>query len=490
MSTIFMKTGKADDAVVAGLIQRISKLRNAKVLDEAEALGKEATRQYPANAGLLSEHAETAVRRKTWGAAIERLEQLGRLLGATPERDGSAARLVKVFIGLGQPGEAMRVLEEALAVRGGSIALEIVKARLELLDPALRNDAARWEKLVVAAEQPGIERSRQVAILAACAGGLRLAGSGDAAKALLEKHYRPRDAAWEATLADGYSRLVLFDNGKTRIEYYQKLFDPATGKIAEPEHLAITFDLMEQNWDKEPFAYRPLSPRITDFLAVRKRGKEDFHQDLRRDDFLRLAGPLAARYREVVALGQSLGAYCCLYYASWLPGCRILATAPRNPLHPKYAGKRYANHKLFIHEYEMPWNPDSSPTIAYDPKNEEDGRYVEQSLAASFPQARILRYPYCGHSITRYLRDTGALKGATLGFFDGLPFPAFDKSARGSSAEYVRNLAKLNLRRGRVDRARSLARKALELGGDVERTEELLLKIEAAAISKPQPSDP
>jgi len=463
---------------------RIGRLRAAKLFEEAEALGKEAVRQHPMHPGLLSEHAETAVRRKTWGAAIDRLEQLGRLLGTSPGRDEATGRLARLFVGLGQPGEARRIVEEALADRSGSIDLESAKARLDLLDPVLRQDATKWVRLAGLAERAGIEPSAKVAILAACAGGLRIAGHKEQARELLEKYYQPRDATWEAGLADGYSRLVIFDNGLTRIEYYQKLFDPATGKIAEAEHLVIPFDLMEQNWDKEPFAYRPLSPRITDFLAVRKRGKDDFHQDLRREDFLKLALPIAARYREVVSLGQSLGAYSSLYYASWLPGCRILATAPRNPQHPRYGGKRHANHKLFVHEYEMPVNPDSRPTIAYDPKNEEDGRYVEESLAASFPHARILRYPYCGHSITRYLRDTGALKSATLGFFDGVPFPAFDKSARGRSAEYVRNLARLSLRRGCVDRARSLARRALELGGDVQRTEELQQKIEAAIISQ------
>ncbi len=218
---------------------------------------------------------------------------------------------------------------------------------------------------------------------------------------------------------------------------------------------------------------------------MRKRTKEDFHQELRREDFLGFALPVAAAYADVVALGQSLGGYSALYYASGVSGCRILATAPRNPLHPRYAGKRYASYKLFTHEYEMPLNESARATIVYDPKNSEDGRYVEKSLAASFPGAELVPYPYCGHSITRYLRDVGGLKNATLWFCKGEGFPRFDRSKRGASSEYLRNLARINLRAGRAGRARRLALKALELGFETERTEELLVKIDAALV---QPS--
>lgn len=480
------QTGALQNPDVERIIERIRGLRQERKLDEAEAAGKAGIHDHPADPDILSEHAETAVRGKNWRSATDRLNRLIGMREPTPERDAAVVRLAGVYVGLGQPGEAGTVLEKALASRPASLVLRKAEAELGLLDPVKRYDGGQWKALAASPELVSADYSTRVSVIAACVSGLRLAGLRDEAKVLLEENFPPLVSLWSELVKDGYGRLVIFDNGRTRVEFHTKLFDPATGHIAAPKRLAITFDVMEQTWEKEPFAYRPLSPRPIDILAVRKRTKDDFHQDLRREDFLRFAGPLASRYSDVVSLGQSLGAYSALYYASWLPGCRILATAPRNPLHPKYAGKRYASYKLFTHEYEMPVNNVSSPTIVYDPKNPEDATYVEQSLSVRFPKAKLIPYPNCGHSITRYLRDVGVLKSATLGFCKGIAFPPFDRSLRRGSAEYLRNLARLNLRAGRRNRALALARKALELGGDKERTEELLAKINRAAVSANQ----
>lgn len=469
------------------LASRIRKLRDGKHLAEAEEAGEAALEIHPGDAGLVAEHAETAVRRKNWGAAIKRLKLLGKLEKGTPRHDAAVLRLVAVYVALGQPGEARTQLGKVLAGRRPSLLLRMAEAELVQQDTGKPFDAEPWRALATSPELAAAGDSLRIPVLAACVAGLRLAGHAGEARVLLEGHYRPDNPLWKELLKDGYARLVVFDNGNTRAEYLSKLFDPVTGNTVRSARLAITFDVMEQTWNKESFAYRPLSPGPTDFLAVRKRTKEDFHQDLRRGDFLSFALPVAAGYQDVVALGQSLGAYSALYYASWVPGCRILATAPRNPLHPRYAGKRHASYTLFTHEYEMPVNSGVRPVIVYDPRNPEDGRYVEQSLAVAFPGAALVRYPGCGHSITRYLRDVGVLKAATLGFCDGEGFPAFDRSKRGTSPEYLRTLGKKCFRAGRHDRARALALRALELGSEPERSRELLAKIDAASAGTPSP---
>lgn len=474
-------------------MDRIRELRGAKNFTEADEVGEAAMCKHPNDTALLAEHAETAVRRKSWGNAIKRYKRIIQLTKKSPDQDDAVLRLVAVYIALGQPAEAGALLKKAFAGGSRSLALRKAEAELQLLDPEKRFDPGCWRALAVSPELTAADGATRVPVVAACVAGLRLAGHANEAADLLGKHFRPKDRFWEE-LKDGYSRLVVFDNGRTRVEFYTKIFDAATGAAVVADQLAITFDVMEQTWDKEPFAYRPLSPGRTDFLAVRKRTKDDFHQEMRRDDFTAFALPIAAGYPDVVALGQSLGAYSALYYASNVPGCRILATAPRNPLHPRYAGKRYASYKLFTHEYEMPQNGGIRPTIVYDPKNSEDGRYVEKSLTASFPGAVLVPYPYCGHSITRYLRDVGTLKNATLGFCKGDAFPQFDRSKRALSSEYLRNLAKLNLRAGHAGRARGLALKAQALGTELERTRELLGKIDLTlggnkAASKTRPGD-
>ena len=153
------------------------------------------------------------------------------------------------------------------------------------------------------------------------------------------------------------------------------------------------------------------------------------------------------------------------------PRCRILATAPRNPLNPRYSGKKHPRQDLFSHEYEIPENQTASPSTVFDPKNAVDGRYVEEPLRPAFPNARFLPYPYSGHSLTCYLLEAGILKSTTLGFCDRVPFPEFDRRLRVGSAEYFRNLAKLNFAAGRRKWGLALALHAKELGSYPIRTE-------------------
>jgi tetratricopeptide (TPR) repeat protein len=481
---MFSSSSPQGKSSVEQQLDLLQSLRKAKKFKEADEAGENALRLFPGNKQILSVHCDTALRAKNIGSAIKRLNQLLSLSISPRSQDHTLLRLVDIYVNLGQPTEAELHVARALETRPDSLALLKAKAELALLLPGGASNPDAWRRLASAPELKSADDEWRVKTIAACVAGLRLAGCAGEARDLLAAHYRPKDEAWTEHLTDGFAKLVIFNNGATRLEFLTKLFDPATRAIMEASRLAVTFDSMEQTWDKESFAYRPLSPRNWDLLAVRKRTKEDFHQEFTRVEFLRVAKPIAAFYQDVVALGQSLGAYCALYYASWIPGCRILATAPRNPLNPKYSGKRYANHRLFRHEYDMPVNAGSAPTIVYDPKNSEDGRYVATSLKVRFPNAKLVFYPYCGHSITRYLRDVGVLKNATLGFCEGIPFPEFNPCLRGESAEYLRNVGKLTLAAGRLRWARALVTRALELKQDPERSEALLEAIRAAEAAR------
>lgn len=86
----------------------------------------------------------------------------------------------------------------------------------------------------------------------------------------------------------------------------------ATGQPAEARRLAVTCDVMTQTRDGKPHSHKALSPFDNDFLAVRNRTQQDFHQDFGRADFIWVAAPVAALYPDVVAFGQRLGGYCAL----------------------------------------------------------------------------------------------------------------------------------------------------------------------------------
>jgi hypothetical protein len=75
------------------------------------------------------------------------------------------------------------------------------------------------------------------------------------------------------------------------------------------------------------------------------------------------------------------------------------------------------------------------------------------------------------------------LKATTLAFCDGSPFPEFDRRVRGKSAEYLRNLAKLNYAAGRTRTALRLAERALKLGTYPERSKALIEKFKESERS-------
>jgi tetratricopeptide (TPR) repeat protein len=456
---------------------QIQELQRSKDYKKAFCVGKQALKHHPRCADLLFCHVETSVLAKNWSSAIERLKEILKLDLEGPRREQAVLRLSDIYFGFGQSEEAYACISHELRNQSSSLILRKAQAEVAMLRSGGMKDLDVWRNLFSSIEKNELDEGEAVDGIAKSILAMRFAGHSDEASLLLEKHFRPD--FWKKCMPDGYGKLCVFNNGVSKIEFYSRLFDPETMRLTHGERqLVLTFDVMEQTWHKEPYGYRPMSQRGSDLLSLRKRTTDDFHQDLSLHDYLQIAEELSKRYPDVVAMGQSLGGYCALYYGSRVEGCRILSTAPRNPLNPKYSGRKYSSYKDFRHPYDMPVISKSSPVIVYDSKNEEDFRYVNESLAKSFPHATLVCYPYCGHSITRYLRDVGILKSSVMDFCDGRPFPVFDAELRRKSSEYLRNLSKLNYTRGRVRTAHLLASRALELGMDVERSKELLNKIE------------
>lgn len=441
-------------------------LRQANKIEEAASLGSEALQNFPGSLAIWEEYAKALTKLNQGLTAMERFDALLACQAEPGKRDAALLKLAGFCVGMGRPGDAASRLARELSLRPDPLVLRKRLAELALLEPGAA-DPAPWLALAASPGLCSAPPALRATIVAQCVAVLRLSGRLDEARQLLAAHYRQDDPIWNETLGDGYGRVIVFDNGRSRLEFYTKLFDPSSGELVEAIRLAITFDTKGLTWSKPPFAFKALSRKATDFLSVRKRSAAECHQDLSREDFLRVAAPIAASYQDAIAVGQSLGAYCALYYAATLPKCRVLATAPCNPWNPKYgkAGKS-AKHEDFQHEHDMPFDPAVRASIVYDPKDPMDGPYVETSLRVSFPNAKYIPYPRCGHKITLYLREIGMLKPATLGFWEGLPFPEFNRAIRGKAAEYWLNLAKTNYRAGRHNRARALALRAREMNGD------------------------
>src|SRR5699024_1633611 len=188
----------------------------------------------------------------------------------------------------------------------------------------------------------------------------------------------------------GYRKIVLFDNGESRIEYYKRL--------KKTNRVIVTFDAINMVWEGPSFGFRLLSKEDLDIIAIRKRTEQTYQQDLSQEDFVRVVKPLLNGYKDKMSYGFSLGAYQTLYYSSLL-NCRILAMAPRLSIHPTYGRRKIIPKFKMLQNEEMPKNNTIKPIIVYDPKNALDNKYIMEGILPYFPNTQLIELPYAGHSI-------------------------------------------------------------------------------------------
>ena len=199
-------------------LKKIRRLKKAKKFAEAEVAGGIACRRFPKNKTLLSEHADTAVRQERWASAIKRLNLLlaYQEMGAAAEQ--TIHRLVAIYISLGQPGEARLRVAQALEECPGSFTLRKTMAELHLLRPEGAANPGLWRDLAATPELDSADDAIRAKVVAACVAGLRLADCAAEARELLARHYRPENPAWQRYIKDGYAKVVVYDNGRTRLE--------------------------------------------------------------------------------------------------------------------------------------------------------------------------------------------------------------------------------------------------------------------------------
>src|SRR5699024_3073764 len=180
-----------------------------------------------------------------------------------------------------------------------------------------------------------------------------------------------------------YRKIILYDNGKSRIEFYKNL--KRTNKVV------LTFDSLNMVWENPSFGFKLLLRQGVDVIALRKKKKKIYHQDLSQEDYIEAVSVLADGYQDKIAYGFSLGAYSALYYATNL-NCRVLALAPRLSIHPIYGkGKNRVSKHEFKHNISNNYNDQINPIIVYDPKDKLDSTYVKKELVQKFPNARLIK---------------------------------------------------------------------------------------------------
>src|SRR5699024_5202925 len=235
----------------------------------------------------------------------------------------------------------------------------------------------------------------------------------------------------------GYRKMILFDNGESRIEFYKKL--------KYVNQVVVTFDSINMVWENDPFSYKFISKKDVDIIAIRKRYKKTYQQDLSQESFVQATETVSDKYADKVAYGFSLGAYNALYYAS-LINCRILSLSPRLSIHPKYGRKNVIPKYDFKDNISLPYDEKATPLIVYDSKNVVDNTYIK----------------YGSHGMAPNLLRMGQLKEFVESTLDN-KIPRYNRKLRVNSNIYYRRLSAECLKHKKYNWALNLVNKSLEL---------------------------
>lgn len=251
----------------------------------------------------------------------------------------------------------------------------------------------------------------------------------------------------------GYRKLILFDNGETRIEFYKK--------VTPVNQIVVTFDSINMQWQEQPFSYQYLKRKNVDIMAVRKRKAKTYQQDLSQEDFVKTTEVILKKYSDKVAYGYSLGAYNALYYAS-LINCRIYSISPRLSIHSIYGRKPMMSKYQFKDNISLPYNNEISPIVVYDPKNKVDKRYIQNEVLKQFPKTNVIEVQYGGHAMAHHLLRTGHLKYFVDSVLEGKT-PKYDKNLRIKSNIYFRRLSDECFEHKKYNWALNLINRSLEI---------------------------
>lgn len=251
----------------------------------------------------------------------------------------------------------------------------------------------------------------------------------------------------------GYRKMILFDNGKSRIEFYKKL--------EHVEQLMITFDSINMVWKNPPFSYKFISQKKVDIIAVRKKEKQTYQQDLSHENFIFATEIISKKYQDKVAYGFSLGAYNALYYAS-LINCRILSISPRLSIHPKHGRKNIMSKHEFKDNESLPYNEEATPVVVYDPKNKIDNAYIQNEVLKQYPNTILIEINYGGHGMAPHLLKMGQLKEFVESFLKGI-IPRYNRKLRAHSHIYFRRLSAECFKRNKPRWALDLVNKSLNI---------------------------
>jgi hypothetical protein len=247
---------------------------------------------------------------------------------------------------------------------------------------------------------------------------------------------------------------VLLDDEALRIELH--------AHVPARETVVLTFDPILWPQSTRPFGVDFLVKSGVDAICVRKKD-EHFYQPLSRERLAEVLAPVLARYRRRMAYGSSLGAYAVLYYGEH-GFDMVISSSPRISIHPEHGIEHWQRKVRFRHQRLDPRRPATSPAVVfYDPKDEQDRRFVDEEIRPAWPAAQFIAIPYAGHPANQFLAEIGYITPCVRDLVLGKPLPPLTRRHKARSGMYHQVLASGCLARGKLNWALALAERAMAL---------------------------
>ncbi|WP_188454992.1 tetratricopeptide repeat protein [Virgibacillus oceani] len=439
-----LKKKKVKVPAYLGFAKALKQNNNNK---KAENILKAGLKYYPKNIKLMQEYAENLITQKKWSKATEMWD---KLLDAEIDNlpVNSYIRAALSYRKLGDYWKAEQILERGMKKYTANKRLRVSYADIAIYKKEWDAALLRLKKACGQYKQKApmnlvIKRSMIYQIIGNHSESNRLF------QYVLDNYHEEIQND-----SKGYRKIVLFNNGESRIEFYKRL--------QKTESVIVTFDSLNMVWKNPSFGFKLLTRQNLDIIAVRKKQPNTQHQDLTIDEFYKAVnGMVESSYKHKIAYGYSLGGYTSLYYGASI-NCTILSLAPRLSIHPKYGKPKEIGKSEFKHSLSLPYNSAISPIVVYDPKEKLDNRYVQEEVTRAFPCARLIKIPYGGHGIAPHLLRMGLLKEFILKVIEE-EVPRYDRKKKSKSNIYYRVLGQACLKRNKLKWARDLSEKSLEL---------------------------
>ena len=427
-------------------------------IKNAEKILKEGNAEFPKNKFLIWKLADIAVEQNDWKKAVKYMECYYSVSESSELPYDKYMRLVYGYKTLGNYNKAEEIVMKALEKFPNKY-LEIQKSHIDIL--IRKKD---WSSAIEKVEKQlslghDFEYEIQLSMLQ------KIVGNDKASQNTFNNVLLTHEGKIKQD-QKGYRKIIIYDNGESRIEFYKKL--------QRTESVMITFDSINMEWQNRPFAFKLLMRQNLDIIAIRKRKKKTYQQDLMQSDFLNVVKPIIKGYKDKMAYGFSLGAYNALYFASLLH-CRILAYSPRLSIHPQFGRTKIIPKFEMKHDLAHPYNDKITPIIVYDPKNDLDHTYIQKSVLKSFPNAKLVKIPYGGHGIAPHLLKMGVLKEFLITFING-GVPHYNRELKVKSHIYLRNLGEKCFKHNKPKWALDLSQRALEIDPSDEKAIKLKIK--------------